>query len=472
MIIDGKTVYSKKTFDVINPYTKEKVGTVPVATPAQIERALKLAYKTKPSLSPIERASILKEISNRLERNKREYAELITSESGLSLKDALNEIGRVSNVANFSSKVAKNIEKDVTDKYIFESPKGKPKLKIITEPLDLVVGITPFNHPMNQVAHKVFPAIAAGTCIVLKPSEKTPLSAIKLGELLLEAGLEKNMFNIITGVPAKAIVSQMTNSPLIDMVTFTGGLSVGLRIAKNMSNSGNTLKRFVPELGGCSSLIINDDADITKSAKVVVKGCFKNSGQRCTSIRRIIVVQSIAEEFIDALLTEVKRITYGNPYDECIDMGTVISDAAAKMIEKRVNAAIKDGAKLLLGNKRKSALYSPTVLDSVSISSELVVKETFGPVAPIIRAKTIDEAIHFANMTNYKLAGAIMTKNRELAEKISNILSVGQFNWNGTPGYRTEAAPFGGFKDSGNGEKEGVVLATHGMRRIRTFYEH
>ena len=463
---------SNKTFDVINPYTQKVVGSVPISTSEQIEEALRLSHETRSELRAEERVSLLEKTALLLRKRKKEFAELITHESGLCLKDTLHEVDRVADVALFAAKAAESIEKDTTVNYIFGSQERRPKLKVITEPFDLVVAITPFNHPLNQVAHKVFPAVAAGTCVVLKPSEKTPLSAIKLGELLLEVGLEKNMLNIVTGIPASAIVDQMVTSPRVDMVTFTGGLQVGLYIKKKMVNSCNTLKRYVPELGGCSSLIVHEDADIVQSVKVAASGCFKNSGQRCTAIRRVIVHEAISDQFCEMIVEEAQNIKYGNPYDMETDMGTVISEQAAEMIEKRVNDAICDGAKLIVGNIREDTLYSPTVLDKVNINSELVSEETFGPVCPIIRVRDIDEAIKLANRTNYRLAGAIMTQSREVAEKVSNALIVGQFNWNNTPSYRTESAPFGGFKDSGNGEKEGVVLATQGMRRIRTFYEH
>ncbi len=472
MIIDGKNVTSQRAFDVVNPYTREKVGTVPLATPEHVQQALKLSYETRSRLSSSERSITLKDIASRLQKQKKDFAALITAESGLCIKDTMHEVDRAAEAAICSAKVAEIIENDTTNDYLLGSKKQKPELRVVTEPWDLVVAITPFNHPLNQVAHKVFPAIAAGACVVLKPSLKTPLTAIKLGHLLLKAGLEKNMLNIITGVPACEVTDQMVTSPLVDMVTFTGSLQTGRYIKNKMCESGNTFKKFVPELGGCSSLIINDDADIARSVKEALRGCFKNSGQRCTAIRRIIVLNSIANEFVDAFLEEARSITYGNPYDENVDMGTVISEDAAKIFEQRVSDSVKDGAKLLLGNKREGSLYSPTILDYVNINSELVAKETFAPIAPIIRTDNIDDAISLANKTNYRLAGGIMTKKREIAERVSRALVVGQFNWNGFPSYRTEAAPFGGFKDSGSGEKEGTVLAAFGMRRIRTFYEH
>ena len=472
MIINGKREKSARSFSVINPFTGKKVGSAQIASFEQIDRAMRLSYKAETRLTVNERANILNKAADGLNKNKNEFARLIIDESGLSLKDALHEVDRAVEVARVSSIVAKNINKETTDDYVFHKRSVKPALRVITEPLDLVVGITPFNHPLNQVAHKVFPAIAAGAAMVLKPSEKTPLSAIKLGELLLELGLEKNMLNIVTGLPPKKIVDQMVSSPLMDVLTFTGGLEVGLSIIKKMVTSGNVLKKSVLELGGCSSLIIHEDADIVNAVKVAMSGCFKNSGQRCTAIRRVIVLESIADEFVDMITGSTKKIKYGNPYDINTDMGTVISEEAARIIQRRVSDSIREGAVLKTGNIRKGALYSPTVLDKVNIKSYLTAKETFGPVCAIFRVKNIDQAVKLANQTNYGLAGAVMTENRKIAEQVFNSLKVGQFSWNGIPSYRSEAAPFGGFKDSGNGEKEGVVCAAKGMRRIKVFYRH
>jgi len=472
MIIDGRKINCSKVFGVINPFTRTNVGSVPIASQKCVEEALRLSYEAKPKLSSGDRSRILRGVSNTLIKNKMTLAELITSESGLCIKDTTHEIDRVASAAYLAAKVAENIEKDSTKNYLINSHEGKPKLQVIMEPFDLVVGITPFNHPMNQAAHKVFPAVAAGACIVLKPSAKTPLSAIKLAEILLDAGLEKNMFNVVTGQSSRIIANQMITWPMVDLVTFTGGLETGLYIRKKMSISATSLAKYVAELGGCSSLIICDDADIERSVNVALRGCFENSGQRCTAIRRIIVVKKIADKFVDAFLGRAEKIRYGNPYDWDIDMGTVITEDAAKKIENRVNQAVEEGAKLLMGNKRKGALFSPTILDNVNIRSDLVCKETFGPVGAVLRAEDVEDAVRLAKMTNYGLAGAVMTKSERIAKKISDTLLVGQFSWNGIPGYRTESAPFGGFRDSGNGEKEGIILGTYGMRRIRTFYEH
>lgn len=471
MIINGKTILDGNMVDVINPYNGEVVGQVIDASELNIQDALDNSYRFVCELSASERANILLKTAIYLEENKHEISKLITLESGLSLQDTLYEVGRVINCARHSAKVCHLIERDVTDDYLLDVV-NKPVLHVITEPLDLIIAVTPFNHPMNQVAHKIFPAIAAGASIVVKPSGKTPLSAIKLVEILAMCGLPDNMVNVVTSKNAKSAINTMLSFSGIDMITFTGGLSVGLEIQNAMINNHHALKRFVPELGGCSSLIICSDADLDLAVDIVLDGCFKNTGQRCTSIRRVIVENSVAEVFIDKLLVLIKSVKYGNPLDPHVDMGTVIDEDSAKKIEKRINSAISQGASLLFGAKREGPLLSPTVLDNVNLSMELVAKETFGPVCPIIRAADLDEAILLAKNTNYRLAGGIITTDNRKAKIASDALKVGQFNVNGPPGYRSEAAPFGGFGDSGNGEKEGVILAAHGMRRIRTIYNH
>ena len=261
MIIDGYIVSDTSTFDVINPFNGEKVGSASEASNDHIQNALQKSYDFQCELPAYERANILLETANYLEDHKYELATLITLESGLCLKDTMYEVGRVINCARYSAKVCTMVERDITKDFILDA-ENKPELKVITEPLDLVVAITPFNHPMNQVAHKIFPAIASGVSTVLKPSEKTPLSAIKLVEILLKNGLPPNMINVITGSNADKILRNILSFSGIDLLTFTGGLNIGLEIKKAMIRGGHALKRYIPELGGCSSLIICSDADI------------------------------------------------------------------------------------------------------------------------------------------------------------------------------------------------------------------
>jgi aldehyde dehydrogenase (NAD+) len=324
---------------------------------------------------------------------------------------------------------------------------------------------------MNQVAHKIAPAIASNAPVLLKPSDKTPLSALKLVEILYECGLPEGMVNVVISNDPKFFLKTSLESNVFDVVTFTGGVDVGRYISRKIAETENNFIKFIPELGGNPAITILEDADIKVAVRSALNA-FENSGQRCTSVKRILLHNDIADRFIDSFLKEVKRIYYGNPLDYETDMGTLIDENSALIIEKKVNNAIRDGAKLLFGNQRRGALYSPTVLDYVSIESELVITETFGPVAPIIRINSIDEAIDIINSVPYKLAGSAITKDVNKAKFISDSIQVGQFNWNNNPGFRTEMAPFGGFGVSGNGEKEGVILAAEGFRKVRTFYEH
>ena len=471
MIAKDKSLLNADILNVLNPFNGEVVGKVVNANKEQVHEVLSRVSQFHCDLSSKEREDVLLKTALYIEKYKDDLAVLISSESGLSLQDTIYEVERVVNCAKYSAKACALVEKDTTNEYLLDDT-NYPELSVITDPMDLIIGITPFNHPMNQVAHKVFPAIAAGASIVIKPSEKTPLSAFKLLEILLDNGLPEGMFGVVVNDNPVQILEDILSFPELDMVTFTGGLPVGLTIQQKMIDYGHGLKRYVPELGGCSSIIICDDANIDKAVDLVVKGCFKNSGQRCTAIRRVVIDNIVVEEFIKKLLKLVRLISYGDPLDRSVHMGTVIDEQAAYNIKQRINSAIASGAKLLYGGEIRGSLLSPTILDNVDLSMDLVSQETFGPVCSIIRVDNFEEALFIAKKTNYKLAGAIVTTDEEKAQKASNELKVGQFSFNGPPGYRTEAAPFGGFGDSGNGEKEGVILAAQGMRRIRTFYVH
>ncbi len=460
-----------ETYNIYNPYNNEIVGAVPIANSSTTDQLLNNIEHSKVILSSDEKKLILENTANELEKNKFQYANLITLETGLSLKDSTYEIGRVINCAKYSIKVCDYVNRDITEKFLIDED-NNPKLSVIKEPLDLALAITPFNHPMNQVAHKIFPALIAGTKVILKPSEKTPLSAIKLVEIMKKSGMPENFISVITTNKPSDLIKELLNKVHFEMVTFTGGLKAGLDLKRALIENNHLLTKYVPELGGSSSIIICDDADLDLGIKHILNGCFKNSGQRCTSIRRVIVDKKVITSFNEKLIKKVKEINHGDPFDDKTDLGTVISEDSAIEIQKRVNNAIDLGANLLFGNKRDGALYSPTILENVKLHMKLVKEETFGPVCPIIKAEDFDEALDIAKSTKYRLAGGIITKDNIKAEKASNYLNVGQFSFNGPPSYRTEVAPFGGFGSSGNGEKEGILLAAEGLQKIRTFYNH
>ncbi|KJJ83934.1 phosphonoacetaldehyde dehydrogenase [Candidatus Omnitrophus magneticus] len=459
-------------YNVINPYTNEIVDRAPVTAPVEIDRLLERSYSYKCCLSSKERATVLRNTAKAVEIQKNDLAVLITKESGLCIKQSLYEVDRAINSLSQSATQAESLdEQDISSEFISHYTPTTPKLTVITEPWDLAVAITPFNHPLNMVVHKIGPSIAAGTPVVLKPSEKTPLTAMALRRILLAESLPPDMVNIITGTPPKPIVDQMVTFPKLDVVTFTGSVDTGKYIAKKMATHGNELKKYIPELGGNCAFVVLDDADVELAAKIALSA-FDNAGQRCTSINRIMVQNGIANEFIEKFAALTDNVKYGDPMDPDVDMGCLVTEESAALIQERVANAVMRGGKLIRGNIRRGALYSPTIIDMVEPSTELVVKETFGPVAPIIRITDVDDAIGIVNAGRFRLAGAIATKNMENAIKYHNSIRVGQFSWNGPPGYRTEEAPFGGFGDSGNGEKEGIIMSVRAMRRIRTFYEH
>jgi len=316
---------------------------------------------------------------------------------------------------------------------------------------------------MNQVAHKVVPAIATNNRMVLKPSEKVPLSALLLADILYEAGLPPEMFQVVTGDPSE-IADELLTNPNIELVTFTGGVAIGKHIAKTVG-----YRRMVLELGGNDPIIVMEDADLEEASSLAVSGSYKNSGQRCTAIKRMFVHSKVAEEFVEKVLDKTRQWHYGNPSDTQVEMGTVIDEDAAKLFESRVNEAISQGAKLLIGNLRQGALYSPTVLDHVTTEMTLVREETFGPVSPIIRFNEVDEVIQMVNGTAYGLSSSVCTNRLDIITKLVNELHVGSLNVREVPGYRLELTPFGGIKDSGLGYKEGVLEAMKSFTNVKTY---
>src|SRR4030095_11735311 len=269
---------------------------------------------------------------------------------------------------------------------------------------------------------KIAPAIATNNRVVLKPSEKTPLAAYALADILYEAGLPPPMLSVITGDPREIADELLTNTQ-VDLVTFTGGVAVGKAIAAKA-----VYKRQVLELGGNDPIIVMEDAYLDEAATLAASGSYKNSGQRCTAVKRMLVQNNVANRFVELLLEKTKALKYGDPLDPATDMGTVIDEAAAKQFEQRVNEAVAQGAKLLAGNQRNGALYSPTVVDHVTSEMTLVKQETFGPVSPVIRFGTIDEAISISNSTAYGLSSAVCTNRLDYITRFVSELQVGTVN--------------------------------------------
>ena len=466
MRIGGKKIDTEKRIEVRYPFTNEVIGTVPAGTAAHAAQAFAIAAAFKPKLTRYERQQILFRAAELIRKKKDELSRIITLELGLSFKDSAYECGRAYDVFSLAGQLAIN-----DDGQIFScdlTPQGKSR-KIFTkrEPVGVISAITPFNHPLNMVSHKIAPAIATNNCVVCKPTELTPLTAIMLADILYEAGLPPEMFQIVTGNP-EDIGDEMVMNKDINIITFTGGVRVGKIIA---SKAGYT--RAALELGGNDPLIVLDDLsddELDKAAELAVAGATKNSGQRCTAVKRILVQPKVADAFVEKVLAKAKKLKFGDPMNPETDLGCVVNARSAEMFEKRVLAAAKQGAKILYHPERKGAVLPPITVDFVDPKSELVYEETFGPVIPIIRVSADDnEVIRVSNSTPFGLSSGVCTNNLQRITKYIEGLNVGTVNIWEVPGYRIEMSPFGGIKDSGNGIKEGVAEAMKFYTNVKTW---
>jgi len=453
----------ERCITVHNPFTGAAVGSVPKATLAEVRQAFEIAKSYRPRLTRFERAAILNRCAALVRERSAAIAGLISAESGLCLNDASYETGRVADVLVFGATEALR-----DDGQIFScdlTPHGKRR-RVYTQRdplLGVITAITPFNHPMNQVAHKVVPSVATNNRMVLKPSEKVPLSALLFADLLYEAGLPPEMLSIVTGDP-REIADELVTNPNVDLVTFTGGVAIGKAIAAKAG-----YRRMVLELGGNDPIIVMEDADLDEASTLAVQGSYKNSGQRCTAVKRLLVHQAVAARFTELVVQKTAAWRYGDPSDPAVAMGTVIDEAAARLFESRVDEAVAQGARLLAGNRRDGALYAPTVLDRVRPEMTIALHETFGPVSPIIAFADIDEAIRISNGTAYGLSSSVCTNRLDYITRFVAELQVGSVNVREVPGYRLELTPFGGIKDSGLGYKEGVQEAMKSFTNTKTY---
>lgn len=466
MRIAGQLIDTDDRIEVRYPWNNTVVGTVPAGRAEHAREAFAIAAAYQPKLTRYERQKILLTAAETLASRKEEISDVITLELGISKTDSLYEVGRAFDVFTLAGQMCIHDDGEIFSCDL--TPHGKAR-KIFTtrEPLTAISAITPFNHPLNMVAHKVAPAIATNNCVVVKPTELTPITALLLADILYEAGLPPEMLSVVTGWPAD-IGMEMTTNPYIDLVTFTGSVPVGKLIAANAH-----YKRQVLELGGNDPLIIlNDlsDDDLARAADLAVAGATKNSGQRCTAVKRILCQESVADRFVPMVLERAKRLRFGDPMDRSTDLGTVIHEKAAALFEERVLSAAGEGADILYHPGRSGALLPPIVVDRVPHHSDLVLEETFGPIIPIVRVPDDDEAtIALSNSTAFGLSSGVCTNDYRRMQKYIAGLKVGTVNIWEVPGYRIEMSPFGGIKDSGNGYKEGVIEAMKSFTNVKTF---
>ena len=466
MRIGGEAVFTDGTVPVKYPYTDEVVGYVPAGDASHAAKAFEIAANYKSKLTRYERGEILKRAGEIIGARREYLAKWLTLELGICHQHAIYETRRAQDVFQFAAAEALKDDGEIFSCDLTHNGKDR---KIFTkrEPVRAISAITPFNHPLNMVSHKIAPSVATNNCMVCKPTELTPLTAITLADVLYDAGLPHEMFQIVTGWP-QDIGDEMITNEHIDIITFTGGVPVGKMIAEKAA-----YKRSALELGGNDPLIICNDlseADLDRAATIAVAGATGNSGQRCTAVKRILVQESVADQFVPLVLEKARKIKFGDPQDPETELGCVIHKEAAEVIEARVLQAEREGAEVLYHPGRRGALLPPIVVDNVPHSSDLVMEETFGPIVPIVRVPDNDEEVmEISNSTDFGLSSGVCTNSFHRMHAYIEGLDVGTVNIWEQPGYRIEMSPFGGIKDSGNGVKEGVIEAMKFFTTVKTF---
>ena len=461
MLINGKLIDKSEKIEIRNPFNDKIIDTVPQGDREDVNKALIAANKAKKTLnyfSSHEVSEILYEIHEELSKNSKTFAKLITLDCGKPIRESKDEVNRSIQTILLSAEESKRIYGETIP---MDACTGGENVVGFTMrlPLGVVAAITPFNYPLNLAIHKVAPAIAAKNSVILKPSMKAPLAALKLAEIM-DFYLPDGALNAVTGY-GKTIGDEIVTSSIVNKISFTGSVEIGEYISKKAG-----MKKLTLELGGNDPLIVLEDADIEKAVEAAVRGSYLNAGQVCIGVKRVIIDNKIADEFTQKFVKDTQKLITGDPMDLKTDIGPLIKEMAAIEVENRVNAAINDGADLLCGGKREGAFYTPTILDNVDSKMKIVKYETFGPVSPIIRINGIDEAIKAANNTKYGLQAGIFTNNINNALKAVKEIEAGGVIINKPPTYRMDNMPFGGCKMSGLG-KEGIKYAIDDMTKTK-----
>jgi acyl-CoA reductase-like NAD-dependent aldehyde dehydrogenase len=453
--------------EVRSPFDGSVVDTVPQATAADVEAAIGAAVQgaaVMRKLPAYERFQILRRTADAMFARQKELGRLISQEEGKTLAEGVFEVTRAAETMELSAEEAKRLGGEVLP--LDGAPGAAGKLGFtLRVPCGVVVAITPFNFPLNLVCHKVGPGLAAGNAVIIKPASDTPISALKLVEILLEAGLPPLGIACLTGRGSE-LGNALCRDERVRKISFTGSVEVGKQICEVAG-----LKRVTMELGSNSPLIVLPDADLNKVADAVVATGFGNAGQVCISAQRVIGVQKAYGDLLDALKPRVEAIVAGNPLQEGTKMGPMIRERDAVRVGEWVDEAVQQGAKLVCGGSRTGALYQATVLADVQPSMRIASDELFGPAVGVSRAGTLDEAIALANQSRYGLSAGIFTQDIDAALRFAREVDAGNLHINWGPAWRADLMPYGGLKDSGFG-KEGPKYAIHEMTELKTVVIH
>ncbi|TKS60837.1 MAG: aldehyde dehydrogenase [Nitrospira sp.] len=460
-LVHGQWKQGDTTARVVNPFNGHAIADVVQATESDVEEAIAStsgAAATMGGLPAHARYNILQQIAALIYRRRDEFASTITAEAGKPIADAKREVSRAVQTFTVAAEEARRIPGEVVP--LDWTPSTDSHLGILRRfPIGPILGITPFNFPLNLVAHKVAPALAAGNPILIKPAPQTPLTALLLGEVALEAGLPPGGFNV---VPCdNALAERFVMDPRFKLLSFTGSAPVGWMLKAKCGKKKVTL-----ELGGNAGVVIEPDADLDLAAQRCAAGGFGYAGQSCISVQRVFVHQSIADLFTTKLLMHVARLKAGDPTDEATIIGPLIDQAAAQRVESWIGEAVAEGARVLLGGKRMGTVVEATVLSNVKPEMKVSCREVFGPVVTVTPYRQLSEAIASLNQSDYGLQAGVFTQDINKIFHAFRHLEVGAVLANEIPTFRADHMPYGGVKDSGLG-REGIRAAIEDMTEPR-----
>jgi glyceraldehyde-3-phosphate dehydrogenase (NADP+) len=458
MLVGHEWVEREEKIDVRDPFDGSLIDTVPAANHEDVETVLATAFaarETARKMTTYERAKVLYRTAEIISERLEEFAVTIAREGSKTIREARGEARRCVNTLTIAAEEAKRLQGETIP---FDSfPGGEVRRGYYERvPIGVVLAITPFNDPLNLVAHKLGPAIAGGNSVILKPATVTPLSGLKLTEAFMEAGLPAGVLQCITGYGA-VLGDALVEDPRVRMVSFTGGVEAGERI---MSRVG--LKKIGMELGSNSPVIVWKDADLDWAVETCVSGAFWAAGQNCIGVQRIYVHRDIYRTFRDRFVEQAKAYRTGDKLDESTDMGPMINEGEAKRVERWVKEAVEKGATLLAGGTRDGALVPPTVLENVPEDATIHFEEVFGPTVNLYPVDDLDDAIGKANSVNYGLHAAGFSNDVTVCHRLAAGLDCGSVILNDSTDYRLDSMPFGGVKNSGLG-REGLKFSLQEM---------
>jgi acyl-CoA reductase-like NAD-dependent aldehyde dehydrogenase len=462
LLIDGQWVGGGDLIEVKNKYNGSTVGVLPVASHEDVNRAIDAAERAEDVMADMpayKRADILLKTASLLRDCYDDMAKTIAAEAGKALKFARAEVDRAISTFTIAAEEAKRLHGETIP--LDAVPSGEGYFGFWTRrPVGVIAAISPFNFPLNLVAHKVAPALASGNTLVLKPATTTPLAAVKLCQILMEAGLPAGAINLVNGEGA-TVGEWLVTDPRVDKITFTGSPGVGRRI---LSIAG--IKKVTLELGNTSPVVVAPDADLDFVAKRCAVGAFYNSGQVCISVQRIYSEKEVYEPFAEKFIKATEAMVVGDPLDERVDVGPMIDIKEVDRIENWVGEAQSSGAKVLTGGKREGTVYYPTVLTGVHDDMKVVTEEVFAPVASVIASDDFESALRQANDTKFGLQVGVFTNDVNRVLQAVKRLNFGGVIVNDTPNFRADHMPYGGNRQSGLG-REGVKFAMEDMTNIQ-----